>query len=133
MDIFFQDPSEVPLPPEEMRIRALEARPWPDGQRVHIYLEVDPFQRRPSAELIITDSAGAEVAQASIVESMTRKMEITMHLQPPHPGNMYYLHALLFFLSPPPEGEAPDPSQRLAVDRREISFETPTNVGPDPE
>ena len=66
MDIFFQDPSEIPLPPEEVRIREVRAEPWPDGQRVRVYLEVDPFQQRPNADVKITDAAGEEEAQASI-------------------------------------------------------------------
>ena len=56
MDIFFQDPTEVPLPPNEVRIRALRAETYPDGQRVRVYLEVDPSQQRPSADLAIRDS-----------------------------------------------------------------------------
>jgi hypothetical protein len=51
MDIFFADPSEVPLPPNEVRIRELNVEPWPDGNRLRVYLEVDPFQKRPNADL----------------------------------------------------------------------------------
>jgi len=130
VDIFFQDPSEVPLPPEEMRIRELRAQVWPDGTRVRVYLEVDPFQRHPSADLVISDPAGLEVTDASIVESMTRKMEITMHLRHAQPGGMYTLRAILFYLPPPPEGEPPDPSQRQVVDMSEVHFETPAGEPP---
>ena len=122
MDIFFQDPTEVPLPPEEVRIRELRAQPYPDGQRLRIYLEVDPSQRRPSADLVIRDSTGSEVTNTSIVESMYRKMEITMHLRRPQPGERYTLSAVVFFVRQPPEGEEPDPRQRQVVDSREISF-----------
>ena len=58
MDIFFRDPSEIPLPPDEVRIRVLHADPYPDGQRVRIHLEVDPFQRRPNADVRITNAPG---------------------------------------------------------------------------
>ena len=42
MDIFFQDPTDIPLPPEEVRIRELTAEPWPDGRRVRVYVELTP-------------------------------------------------------------------------------------------
>jgi len=123
MDIFFQDPTEVPLPPDEVRIRALRAATYPDGQRVRVYLEVDPSQQRPSADLAIRDSAGNEVTNTSIVESMYRKMELTMHLRRPQPGEPYTLRAIVFFVQQPPEGEEPDPQLRQIVDSREVLVE----------
>lgn len=125
MDIFFQDPTEVPLPSEEVRIRELRAQSYPDGQRVRVYLEVDPSQRRPSADLVIRDSSGIEAATTSIVESMYRKMEITMHLRHPEPGVVYTLSAVVYFVPQPPEGEEPDPRQRQVVDSGEFAFSTP--------
>jgi len=126
MDIFFQDPTEVPLPPDEVRIRALRAETYPDGQRVRVYLEVDPSQQRPSADLAIRDSAGNEVTNASIVESMYRKMELTMHLRRPQPGITYTLSAIIFFVQQPPDGEEPDPRLRQIVDSREVIVEAYT-------
>ncbi len=82
MDIFFADPTEVPLPPDEVRIRVLNAEPWPDGRRVRVYLEVDPFQVRLNADLVIVDDHGREVAHANIIESLERKIEVTLHLRP---------------------------------------------------
>ena len=123
MDIFFQDPTEVPLPPDEVRIRALRAETYPDGQRVRVYLEVDPSQQRPSADLAIRDSAGNEVTNASIVESMYRKMELTMHLRRPQSGETYTLSAVIFFVQQPPAGEEPDPRLRQIVDSREVIVE----------
>jgi len=126
MDIFFQDPTEVPLPPDEVRIRALRAETYPDGQRVRVYLEVDPSQQRPSADLAIRDSAGNEVTNASIVESMYRKMELTMHLRHPQPGETYTLSAVIFFVQQPPAGEEPDPRLRQIVDSRDVIVEAHT-------
>jgi hypothetical protein len=103
MDIFFQDPSETPLPPEEVRIRELRADVWPDGQRVRIYLEVDPFQKRPNADVYIFDSEGREVAQTSVIQAMNRKMEFTMHLRQDNLQGEYLLRAILFYTSPLPE------------------------------
>ncbi len=130
MDIFFQDPSETPLPPEEVRIRELRADPWPDGRRVRVYFEVDPSQKRPSAEVKIITAGGDEVAQVNIIESMTRKMEFTMHLRQPETGGQYHLSAVLFFTDPlpRPEGAQPVPipaklPEPQVVDRAEVVFE----------
>jgi hypothetical protein len=134
MEIFFQDPSEIPLPPEEVRIRELRADPWPDGRRVRIVLEVDPSQKRPSAEVQIVDAEGDEVARASIIESMSRKMEINLHLRQQNPQGKFRLSAALFFSPPLPESkgqetenlalELPEP---MVVDRAEIDFEIPAS------
>lgn len=137
MDIFFQDPSDIPLPPDEVRIRQLRAEPWPDGRRVRIYLEVDPFQKRPSAEVVITDSQGIVVAQASVIESMVRKMEFNMHLRQAQPSGRFTVSAVLFYSDPFPEpqpheeGHAPEPPssppvtplpEAKKVDRAETTF-----------
>lgn len=133
MDIFFQDPTEIPLPPQEVRIRELAAEAWPDGRRVRVYLEVDPFQKRPSADLTITAQDGLEVAHASLIESMTRKIELTLHLRSaPAPGE-FTLTAVLFFTQPLPEPVEPSPDtpteseiptlpEPLVVDQRSIQF-----------
>jgi hypothetical protein len=107
MDIFFADPAEVPLPPAEVRIRALNVEPYPDGRRLRVYLEVDPFQRRPNADLTLLDSAGQELASAYIIESMTRKMELVMHLRGQASGDCA-LQVVLYFAS------LPDPAPRDA-------------------
>jgi hypothetical protein len=127
MDIFFRDPSEIPLPPEEVRIRALQADPYPDGQRVRIHLEVDPFQRRPNADVRITNEQGYELANASIIESMVRKMEFTMHLRPPNPTGACKVGVTLFYSKPVEavegQGTGPDQAEIQVVDRAEAHFE----------
>ncbi len=131
MEIFFRDPNEVPLPPEEVRIRELRADPLPDGQRVRVYLETEPFQKRPSADLVITDETGQEVAAVSIIESMLRKMELTMHLRGGKTSGKFTLHADLFYgkLVEPEPGNKPAqeaanyPLERTVVDQAEAVFE----------
>jgi hypothetical protein len=131
MEIFFQDPSEVPLPPNEVRIREVRAEPWPDSRRVHFYLEVDPFQKRPNADVLIYNDEGQEVAQASVIESMTRKMEFTIHLREEAPRGKYKGTVILFYLSELPQ---PEPDQQTIiempaateVDRAEFSFSIET-------
>jgi hypothetical protein len=128
MDIFFQDPNEIPLPPEEVRIRELRADPWPDGRRVRIYLEVDPFQKRPNADIYIENSEGDGVAQASIIESMNRKIELTMHLHGSQAGGRFRVTATLYYTEPiqepkpGEEGKPPKLPESTTVDRSEITF-----------
>ncbi|MBN2146084.1 MAG: hypothetical protein JW726_01805 [Anaerolineales bacterium] len=125
MDIFFKDPNEIPLPPEEVRLSTLKAEPWPDGRRVRITLEVDPFQKRPCADLIITNAAGEEVARANILETISRTMEINMHLREAEPGGNYTVQAVVYYQKLPPVGEESEPqaiADPLVVDRGQTSF-----------
>ena len=123
MDIFFQDPNEIPLPPAEVRILELRAEPWPDKQRVRVYLELTPFQKRPNAEVNIHDPQGNQVSTISVLEAISRKMEFTMHLYVSHPGTEYKVSADIYYTDPPSEqnGESTLP-EPIFVDRAETIF-----------
>ncbi len=133
MDIFFQDPTEVPLPPGDVRIRDFQAVPWPDGRRVKIYLEVEPFQKRPSADIVIFTQEGSLAAEVSVIESMTRQMEFNLHLRQTSPARKYQVRAVIYYEqlpTLPPAGQTeplppPPVGQPEIVDRREIFFEVP--------
>lgn len=128
MDIFFPDPSEVRLPPAEVRIRELRAEPWPDGRRVRVALGLTPFQKRPGGELRITDAQGREVAALSFIETITPKMELTMHLRVDEPAGQYTLSATIFYSAPlpPPSAESLDQPielpEAVVVDQKTITF-----------
>jgi hypothetical protein len=124
MDIFFADPSEVPLPPEEVRIQVLKAEPWPDGQRVRVYIEIDPFQKRPSAEVEVKNQAGQTVASASIIETMDRRMEFNLHLREKESAGTYQLLTVLYYSeSEDSEGDEVPPQKITEVDRKQTTFE----------
>ena len=89
MDIFFTDPDDAPLPPEDVRIRELEAKPWPDGKRVAVRFELTPFLQRPNIEVKIFNSNQEEVAELNVVEALDSKMEFTMHVQEPNPEGTF--------------------------------------------
>ena len=130
MDIFFQDPTEVPLPPAEVRIRALTAEPWPDGKRVHVYFEVDPFQKRPNAEIVIFDGNHEEKARLNVIETMDRKMEFTMHLRGANTRGSYAVTAVLYYNpevteDEPGEGQEVPPEEPLIIDRAITNFDIP--------
>jgi len=124
MDIFFQDPTAIPLPPQEVRIKSLHAEPWPDNRRVRIILEVTPFQKRPNGEVAISNPLGEEVASVSIIESIVPRMEFTMHLRGEVPAGEYRLSATLFYLPEAESQENPiEERQRIVVDERSVVFE----------
>jgi len=119
LDIFLTDPSEIPLPPKEVRIRVLRASIRPDRLQVHVYLEVDPFEQRPNADLDILDTTERIISSASIIESITRKIEVNLHLRQSVPPGSYTLRATLYYAKLPEAGEEKtdlQPIERLVVD-----------------
>ena len=126
MEIFFQDPNEIPLPPQEVRIREIKAEPWPDGCRVHVYLEMDAFQKRPNINLLISDAEGKERATVSIIESMTRKIDLTMHLQGSAEGE-FTLCAALFYMEEPEGEEKALPQNPIIIEKVEQKFRIEIN------
>ncbi len=124
MDIFFADPNEVPLPPDEVRIQVLKCEPWPDGKRVRVTIEVDPFQKRPSAEIEVKNQAGQTVAAVSVIETMDRKMEFNLHLREKESHGTYQLSAVLYYSeSQDAEGDEVPPQKITEVDQKLATFE----------
>jgi hypothetical protein len=114
MEFFLNDPQLPRVPPEATRILNLHAEPYPDGKRLRVALDLMPFQQKPNIELTLTDSTGEEAASASVVEPMTWKLELTLHIRNVNPSRGKY--TLTACLSYPDLGE---------VDRREVTFEIP--------
>jgi hypothetical protein len=81
MDINFFDPSDVPLPPDEIHIRELRVEPLADRRRVRIFLELTPFQQKPNCEIKIISPSGHEDASLSIIEAIDYKMQFTVHMK----------------------------------------------------
>ena len=107
MDFFFPEENLQRTTPEETHITSLTVEPYPDGERVHVDIEMTPFQTRPYLEVTLTDANGEVVATASIVEPMTWKLEFTMHLRGAT-ANPFKLTAVLFY---------PDSPQTIPVTR----------------
>ena len=127
MDILFQDPEEIPLPKQEVRIKALKADPWPDGQRVRVYVETDPFQYRPNLDLTILGADGSEISSINIIESITRKMEMTMHVREPVEAGSCQLRVSLYYYQEVEGSEDPQPvlNEPMVVDRSTLDFTLP--------
>jgi hypothetical protein len=134
MDIFFQDPEDIPLPPEEVRIREFHANAWPDGRRVRVYLELTAFQKRPSGEISILDEHGEEVANIAIIETIDPRMEFTLHMRTQNPMGEYTALTSIFYTEmeleeenrepDDPSAEKPPPPQpeKVVVDQAETTF-----------
>lgn len=128
MEIFFTNPDEVPLPPGEVRIRTLQTLVLPDRKRVKVYLELEPFQKRPNADLTIFSPSGRMLSTTSIIESMIRKIELVMHLRGEIEAGMHTLEVTVFYATLPeqgaPEGEG-ESIVRQIVDTASHQFEIP--------
>jgi hypothetical protein len=130
MDIFFHDPDDIPLPPNEVRIRQFATQPYPDGKRVRVYLEITPFQKKPSAEITLFNALGEEMGNVSIIETIDPRMEMTMHLRGATSGNHFTAQADLFYEELPeePNGQLPgnltdyQMPERVMVDHAEAHF-----------
>lgn len=120
MDIFFQDLDEVPLPPEEVRLRSLTAELYPDTRRLRVATVITPFQKRPSLDISVRNANGDELAQADVIETMTPRLEFTLHLRGGESSMPLLLNVILFYADTP-NAENPQLSERRVVDTREIS------------
>jgi hypothetical protein len=126
MDIFFTDPSDIPLPPQEVRIRKFEANPWSDGRRVQVRLELTPFQKRPDGEIKIENPDGEVLASVSFIETIDPNMEFTLHLRGAVPRNPMTAKVILFYrVSDDDEDELPVNPKREIADQSTITFEIP--------
>ena len=104
MDFFFPEDNLNRLVPEETNITSLSAQPYPDGYRLHVNIEMTPFQKRPHIEVLLRDADGEEVASSTIVEPLNWKIEFTMHIRG-ELNNPYTIEAKLYY----PDGPSQAP------------------------
>jgi hypothetical protein len=117
--IDMEDPRR--LPPAEVRLLELRAEPWPDGRRVRAHVQITPFRERPNLDLRIENALGEEVASAALIELITTKLVITLHIRAQQIEKQYTLMGNLYY----PELES--------VDQASFPFEIPTSDEPDEE
>lgn len=96
---FLTDPELVPRPREEIRIEAFGLSPYPDGKRVRLELELTPFapSDRPNLEITASSTDGKAVASLSVIETVSRRLSLTMHLREPKPEGRYDFEADLYY------------------------------------
>lgn len=128
MDIFFADSSEIPLPPNEVRILSFEVRPYADGRRLRVLFELTPFQAKPHGDIVIRNLAGEPLAMTSFVEAITPRNEMTVHLRRLDPGGHYSATLTVFYPSEvedeSEDGEGLVRLEKQVVDEMEIRFDT---------
>jgi hypothetical protein len=97
MDIFFDNPNDPPVPPDEVAIRNLTVKPYEDGRRVAVDFEITPFQEKPNLEIDVHNKNGDLVATFSVVEAIEPKMSFTLHLREESPRGGYTLSMVVFY------------------------------------
>ncbi len=120
MEFFFPEDNLNRATPEETKISSLSAQPYPDGRRLRVNLEVTPFQKRPYIEINLNNANGDEVASTNIVEPMSWKLELTMHIRG-ELQNPYTLNARLYY----PDGPSVEPVS--------FSFDVEPQANDDPQ
>jgi hypothetical protein len=113
MTVEFVEPEELPVPPEQVRIRDMAIKVYPDGRRLRVEFGLTPFRDHPRIELVVTDSEGDEIVEVSIVEATDPVMSLTLHMPAESVGGMYTLEGRVIY----PEDEE--------VDRRSSQFSIP--------
>jgi hypothetical protein len=103
-----------PRPRAEVQIEQLAAQALPDGRRVAVRVVITPFQDKPNLELWITNAAGQVVAQTTMLEVITPRLEPTLHIREAQPTGTYLLTAALAYDQ--------DPAQH----HKTYSFSVPT-------
>lgn len=122
MDINFFDPSDVPLPPDEIHIRELRVEPLPDHRRIRIFLELTPFQQKPNCEIKIFTPSGGEDASLSIIEAIDYKMQFTVHLKTKSSEGEYKVLLDVYYF------EEQDVPQDSGLDQEDIVHQLPERV-----
>ena len=87
--MFFADEDEVPLPPREVRITEVKAQPLPDGRRVILNVTLTPFLEYPNLEVVLYRPDGQEERSMSIIGTMDRHLQLTLHVARPESNGEY--------------------------------------------
>jgi hypothetical protein len=92
MYLQIEDPSEAPVPPEEVRIKAVELQPYSDGRRAKMILKLTPFQAPPNIAVTIEDARGEKVSSLDIIGATESTMSLTVHIRDPHAEDPLDVH-----------------------------------------
>lgn len=96
--INLSDPSDMPLPPQRVRLLDVSAEPFPDGRRVALNVIFTPFQEPPSAEIQVFDSQNQKTASAHIIETIETRTRITIHLPENRTAGRYTVRTRAYYV-----------------------------------
>ena len=127
MDIFFSEPSETPLPRDEVRLLGLTVEAYPDGRRVLVSIELTPFLEKPNGDIVITNGEGQCVAEACFIGTIVPKFDMTLHLRHSSPRLGEYTAAVTIFFTEEIIGEGQDDQtprlpEKMIVDKMTNNF-----------
>jgi hypothetical protein len=98
MDIPLFPSDKIPRPKDEIRIEEVVITPYPDRFRVHIHIQVTPFQERPNLVIVAHNEEDRIVSELNVIETMHYDMEFTLHIRNVQdPAGVYTLTADLFY------------------------------------
>jgi hypothetical protein len=127
MDVLFSESSVIPLPRDEVRILDLKVNPYPDGQRIHVIIELTPFIEKPNGDVVVMDKDGHKVADTCFIETVIPKFEMTLHLPQGVRSDGEYSIGVTIFYTNEITGEDQDKRvtqmpEKIVVDQREVSL-----------
>lgn len=96
-DVFFFDEGLQASSKEDVRIEELMVEPYPDGDRVRLKITVTPFFVKPNLSIVVTNSVGETVAATEVLEVMSPRNELTLHLRGERIEGDHTLRATLYF------------------------------------
>lgn len=96
-EIFFFDEGATPLPPNEVQIERIVAKPSPDGTRVHTIITLSPFQLKPNLAISVTDQDSVTLVTAEVLEPLSITTELTLHIMPKYPNSSHTLTVDLYY------------------------------------
>ena len=116
MDRHFGVPADPARLPDPIRIRSLDAKPYPDDRRLKCTLEITDFNTSPDAKSIIRDHEGHAVASRSIIGLANSIAVYTVLIREPARAINYNV---MVCLTGPDEG---------LVDQEVIDFFDPSGI-----
>jgi hypothetical protein len=106
-NIDFFHSEDIPQPADKIKIEGLTAVPYPDGWRVKVTLDLTPFQVRPNLEIRVRSQAGRVVSEMSVIETMIRHLEFTVHIRGVEsPLGDYVAEATLYYGEDPMQAQS---------------------------
>ena len=98
MDIPLFPSNEVPRPPNEIFIEAMDIVSYPDRFRVRVHVHVTAFLERPNLLMVARNQDNIIVSELNIIETMHNDMEFTLHIRNvKEPTGEYTLSVELFY------------------------------------